>query len=673
MLNYECIDKFGIKIWGGVIVFGKKNNSKSKSKKSNVNTNNKARTSTKHNDSRSLNTGNVNNRRTLPELPKRNSGSSSYSSGYRYSSGSYRNTYGYYGQNRTENNRSVNTGAGNRSYTGSRNTGRSYYGDHYSNDIDIPINNKSSKNSKKTERKKTGAAISAAGALIGGVASAVTGSRRKNSKIVNSNTVSMKRNSVALPIFIFFILLCFIYVIGSSVNFLTKKIVSYDVLSYGTIDTPKSANAVIVRSEKVYNTDKAGVISYDIADNEKVKKGSVVCSIKDEAVVNQMQETLDSINEQIMKIQSERKDISVYSEDIKKYNSQIKDIIDENALDYAYMNLGDIYELENTIQNQLDTRNQYLLTENSDALSDLVAQRKEQESKLNENISNITVDESGIVSYYIDGLEEELTPENMTSITKTEINDTVKAESSFKSNVKADSPAFKLVTSNTWYIVSYIKNDYIDGWEKGDTRSIYIKDSEGKEHKLDAYIEEMTADASSDEKFVIFRLTRDMLDFINVRNITIETEGSERGYKIPNDAIVEETLMKIPAAYVDTDGNVLKVENGSTKKVAVSISGKDPEDSNYCYTPVQLGVINVGDTIKSPSSDETFAIADVLNTKGIYVINTGIAEFKTINLTNSVSNSTHTILDPSYNTNIYIYDRIMTDPRDVEKQQMVYE
>ena len=672
MLNYECIDKFGIKIWGGVIVFGKKNNSKSKSKKSNVNTNNKARTSTKHNDSRSLNTGNVNNRRTLPELPKRNSGSS-YSSGYRYSSGSYRNTYGYYGQNHTENNRSVNTGAGNRSYTGSRNTGRNSYGDHYSSDIDIPINNKNNKNSKKTERKKRGAAISAAGALIGGVASAVTGSRRKNSKIVNSNTVSMKRNSVALPIFIFFILLCFIYVIGSSVNFLTKKIVSYDVLSYGTIDTPKSANAVIVRSEKVYNTDKAGVISYDIADNEKVKKGSVVCSIKDEAVVNQMQETLDSINEQIMKIQSERKDISVYSEDIKKYNSQIKDIIDENALDYAYMNLGNIYELENTIQNQLDTRNQYLLTENSDALSDLVAQRKAQESKLNENISNITVDESGIVSYYIDGLEEELTPENMTSITKDTINDTVKSESSFKSNVKADSPAFKLVTSNTWYIVSYIKNDYIDGWEKGDTRSIYIKDSEGKEHKLDAYIEEMTADASSDEKFVIFRLTRDMLDFINVRNITIETEGSERGYKIPNDAIVEETLMKIPAAYVDTDGNVLKVENGSTKKVAVSISGKDPEDSNYCYTPVQLGVINVGDTIKSPSSDETFAIADVLNTKGIYVINTGIAEFKTINLTNSVSNSTHTILDPSYNTNIYIYDRIMTDPRDVEKQQMVYE
>ena len=106
----------------------------------------------------------------------------------------------------------------------------------------------------------------------------------------------------------------------------------------------------------MYNTDKAGIISYNVADNEKVKKGTVVCSIKDEAVVAQMQKSLDDINEQIMKIQSERKDISVYSDDIKKYNSQIKDLIDENALDYAYLKLGKIYELENTVQKELDTK-----------------------------------------------------------------------------------------------------------------------------------------------------------------------------------------------------------------------------------------------------------------------------------------------------------------------------
>ncbi len=36
---------------------------------------------------------------------------------------------------------------------------------------------------------------------------------------------------------------------------------------------------VIVRDEKVYNTTVDGVISYDVADGEKVKPNTEVCSI----------------------------------------------------------------------------------------------------------------------------------------------------------------------------------------------------------------------------------------------------------------------------------------------------------------------------------------------------------------------------------------------------------
>lgn len=627
-------------------MFSNNNGSKNNAKRNTVNSfKTKKTTAAEHNNYRGSSSSGS-RRRTLPDLPKRDVDRNRVND-YGFPSYTYRSPYSSYKSD--ENNSGQNRSSA------------------------YEKNKKQNNNKIDTKNKKKGQGGILAGifAFILGFSSLVTGSRRSNAKIVKNQTVSARRNSVALPIFIFFIILCFIYIIGSSVNFLTKKIVNYDVLSYGTIDTPKSANAIIIRSEKVYNTEKAGVISYDAADNEKVKKGAVVCSIKDEAVVAQMQASLDDINEQIMKVQSERKDISVYSEDIKKYNTQMKDIIDENALDYAYMKLGNIYEFGNTLKKQLDTRNQYLLSENSGELKDLVSQKKEQESKLNENISNMVAEESGIVSYYIDGLEEELTPENMESISKSQISDTVKAESSFKSSVRANSPAFKLVTSNIWYIASYIKKDYIKEWEKGDTRTIYVKDENGREHSLEAYVQDIVTNDT--ESFVIFKITRDMTDFINVRNITIETESSERGYKIPNSAIVEETLMKIPTAYVDSEGNVIKVENGNNKAVAVNISGKDPDDSNYSYTPVQMGVINVGDTIKSPISDETFVIADVLNTKGIYVVNTGIAEFRTIDLTNSVANSTHTILDPSYNTNIYVYDRIMTDPRNVEKEEMVYE
>lgn len=668
-------------------MFGNKKSSKNNKK----NTKNKGNTrntvnsfgsnqaGTKHNSDRGYSSY-QSTRKPLPDLPKRNQ---SRSNDYGFPSYTYRSPYSDYGRSSRESNndnyRNESSGIHGSSfrnmYQNTSNRNQDLNSDNRNRQSQTEQSRKpNTKNNRKNNKAKTPVKRTGGLAgLVGNMVSSVRDNGRSGAKIVNSKTVSAKRNSVALPIFVFFIALCFIYILGSSVNFLTKKIVSYDVLSYGTIDTPKSANAIIIRSEKVYNTEKSGVISYDVADNEKVKKGTVVCSIKDEAVVAQMQKSLDDINEQIMKIQSERKDISVYSEDIKKYNANIKNIIDENALDYAYLKLGNLYELGNTIQKELDTRNQYLLTENSGELKDLVSQKKEQESKLNENISNITADESGIVSYYIDGMESEITPENMGSITKSQIADSVKAESSFKSSVKANSPAFKLVTSNTWYIAAYIDKSYIEGWEKGKPYSIYIKDDEGKQHKLNTYVQELVPNSDGNESFVIFKLTRDMADFINVRNITVETENAERGFKISNDAIIEETLMKIPSAYVDSDGNVIKVDNGNTKKVAVTVSGKDPEDSEYSYIPVQMGVLNVGDTIKSPESTETFAIADVLNTKGIYIVNTGIAEFRTIDLTNSVSNSTHTILDPTYNTNIYVYDRIMTDPSNVKKEEMVYE
>ncbi len=312
-------------------MFGNDKSSGNSRKKSNTVNSFKTKNSdnTKHNNDRVSAAGMTGRKRTLPELPKRER----YNGNYRYtntekstSQSRYSSSYGYYGMN----NKSSSNNSGRKSPYSAN--GKRTDRDYYTERTNIHTESKKKTESRRTGNKAYGAA-DALGSAIGGVSQLVKGSKRSNSRIVNNKSVSAKRNSVALPIFIFFIVLCFIYIIGSSVNFLTKKIVNYDVLSYGTIDTPKSASALVIRNEKVYNTDKTGVISYNIADNEKVKKGTVVCSVKDEAVVAQMQASLDDINEQIMKIQSERKDISVYSEDIKKYNLQMKDIIDESALD----------------------------------------------------------------------------------------------------------------------------------------------------------------------------------------------------------------------------------------------------------------------------------------------------------------------------------------------------
>lgn len=464
--------------------------------------------------------------------------------------------------------------------------------------------------------------------------------------------------------------LVFVYLVGYGYNFISKKIVAYDVVQYGSIDVPKTAEGVIIRAEEVYTTPVSGVVSYSVSENERIKAGTAVCSVSDSAVVGEMQENLDSINENILKLQESREDISFYSEDVKRVNNQIKTLVDTSADKYIKNDISSVYDLKSSIQKKLDVRNQMLLSENKGSLSDLASQKQLQEKELNEKITYLSANTAGIVSYYVDGMEGVYTLENRNSLTKEQT--TMKPDSSVgaRSNVVANDNVFKILKSNAWYIASYIPSDYIEGWANGDFRTIYVKDSSKESIPLEVQVESITAEGKT--SYVVLCVTKYVLDYIDIRAIEFELDKAKIGYKVPNSAIVEETLLKVPSDYI-SEGTVYKVLGDSVTAINVVISGENKEE-NVTYVPVMLGTLNVGDTLQKPNEKETTVmISDVISSQGIYIMNTGIAEFSKINLENSVANSTHTVLDPVYNSNINIYDRIVTDTINIEKEQKVYE
>ena len=480
------------------------------------------------------------------------------------------------------------------------------------------------------------------------------------------------RNSKAIPIYIFIFALVLVQVIGYSVSRVTKGNVNYDTVQYGTIDSPNVIQGVIVRDEKVYNTTVDGVISYDVADGEKVKPNTEVCSIKDQAAVASMESDLEKIDNDIMDVQDKRDDISIYSDDINKDNQQIKKIVDDSAINFATLNLEDVYELKTNIEKELSERNQLLLSENQGALTDLVTKRKAQEEKLNQSISKVSTNESGIVSYDVIGDEDKYTLETMKSLKKKNTLATTSSDSGFKTSVKANSPVFKIIKSNTWYIAAYISEDYTKNWKTGNVVNIYAKDDNGVSYTLPATINTLSTVKDGKEKYVILSITKNMLEFVGDRSISFETQKSKKGYKVPNSSIVDETLLQIPSDYITENNTVNKVSGSNTKEIQVVVSSVDKE-KNVSYVPVQLGILNVGDEIQKPNSSNKYKIENVVNSNGIYVVNSGIAEFKIVSLDDSVSNSTHTILDIGKNPNINIYDRIMTDTENVTKEEKVFE
>lgn len=493
-----------------------------------------------------------------------------------------------------------------------------------------------------------------------------------------SVNVSTSRNKSAGVICTIVFFTIFVYIVGYTINVLSRKDVKYDTISYGTIETPSTVQGVIIRDEKVYKTSADGVIEYDAADGDKVKTGSVVCSIMNADEVAEMEKSLSEINDNIMKIQNERGDISIYSDDVKRANRQIKAVVDDDAEEFTKLNINKVYEMRNNIENKLDERNQLLLSESQGDLTELVSQRKAQQSKLDNSISKIAVDEGGIVSYYIDGKEEEYSPAGMLQLTKKQTLVSSNVQGDYKHSVKAGDTVFKIVRSNDWYIAAYVNVDSIADWKQGENRKIYVKNATGATQELEAVVNSIAAGSNDNEKYITLKITKDMLDFMSARSVTFETQASKRGFKVPNSAIASETTVKVPSDYITDENKVIKVEtnaqSGKTTETTVDVvvSGEDKEN-NISYVAVEMSVINVGMVLKKPGGSETFTIKETDTRQGVYVVNSGITEFKIINMDGAISNSTHTILDDNKNKNIFVYDRIMTNTEDVQKEQKVYE
>lgn len=91
----------------------------------------------------------------------------------------------------------------------------------------------------------------------------------------------------------------------------------------------------------------------------------------------------------------------------------------------------------------------------------------------------------------------------MKSLTKKNTLATTSSDSGFKTSVKANSPVFKIIKSNTWYIAAYISEDYTKDWKTGNVVNIYAKDDNGVSYTLPATINTLSTVKDGKEKYVI--------------------------------------------------------------------------------------------------------------------------------------------------------------------------
>jgi hypothetical protein len=499
--------------------------------------------------------------------------------------------------------------------------------------------------------------------------------RRNNSHYYSQHHPVGKRRNIkrgnhkALTIFIFVGL--FVYLMGYVIAFATKPQISIETVNYGTIDSPQSLKGLIIRDEYVVKSTMAGEPEYFYAENEKVPKNAVVCTVKDTGTTDTIEGEIKKIDKSILEIQKKRTDISSYSDDVQRVEESITNSVDNTAYKFVNNNVSDMYNLKLDIQSQINIRNNIWINESTESTGDLTAQRNKYQSQLSGASASFKASESGIMTLMIDNLENTITPDVRTNISADQIAMTVQPKYISKSmNVEKDSPLFKIIKSNTWYVVSYVPNDVASKWKVGDTMNLYTTYDE-QELSTDVKIESMKQDKK--ETYVVFKADKKLIDFLPIRTMEFKIrQESYTGFKIPNDSIVEKTFLKIPNDCIidnlDSKSVIVANANGEGNAVKVKIL---KSDDNYSYVCQDFKTLKIGDVIMRGTGKDAgkFTISDVVTYKCVYVANSSIAEYVIVDVLGS--NSEYSIVKANTQYGLKVYDKIVSDAKSVKEDESV--
>jgi len=480
-----------------------------------------------------------------------------------------------------------------------------------------------------------------------------------------------RKGGVAEKIVLVISLVLFSLAIGGSlIRYMNTDQTTIAIVGYGSVDVPRVMSGIIVRDETVYHAPAPGVVVFNVGDGTRVRRGAVVSNIENSSTLAQLSAQSDDISRQIMDIQNLRGDVSAVAYAVDEINDAIGHNISSHLIHLASANRESLYSLASSLNHSVELRNDMLLNENAGAVRMLVNEHRYYIARISENRVAMLATESGIVSHATDGFEDVLNPDNLLNITRDQTRMYVGADAFVKNaEVDAGDAVFKIIGSNTWYIVAYIENDLVEGWSPNRAIRLYIEqDGEFGGHPF--WVDSITR-RNERESFVVMRSDVQIQDFLNMRTVSFKTyDSAYSGLKIPDSAITERTFIRIPERYVSTVRHNITVVNrrvgNSAEQETIHIKtlrGIEHEEG-YVYILQDFDNVRLGDTIVFDSHDtEGYAIDRLITSNGVFRTNTGVATFVSVDTSGMVSGDEgYIILDPELNRGgLRQHDRIIRD------------
>ena len=351
--------------------------------------------------------------------------------------------------------------------------------------------------------------------------------KQKNNEEVNKKQkISVDKKK---KIIIYIILIVIAIYILYTIYLLIKQPTDIFTIEEGKLYQEETDVGYVIRKEQV-------VKGQNYKNGMKYIKSEGERASKDEDIFRYYSSNEESLKQKIAELDTKiqevmTNDTSLFSSDMKLLENQI----DEKVADINQIkDVSKLTEYKKEI-NELVTKKAKIawdLSPKGSYLNQLIEERKNYESQLNSGAEYVKAPISGIVSYKVDGLEDVLTPDNFSSLSKKYLED---LDLKTGKIVATSEECGKVIDNFYCYIALVTSSEEAKQAEVGKKVKVRLSSNTEVEAEITNIVKEENEDI-----LIILKLEKQIEELINYRKISFNLIWwSDSGLKVPNQAIVK--------------------------------------------------------------------------------------------------------------------------------------
>lgn len=346
--------------------------------------------------------------------------------------------------------------------------------------------------------------------------------------------IDKKEKKLTIPpkkkIILYIVLLLILIYIIYTIYLLIKQPTDIFTVEEGKLYQEETVIGYVIRDEQVVKGEnyKNG-ISPIKAEGER--------AAKDENIFRYYSANEDSLKEKIANLDTKIQEVmvndkSLGSSDMKLLENQIdekmqniRNVTDVTKLEEYKKEINDLVTRKAKIAGDLSPKGSYL--------NQLIEERKNYESQLNSGSEYVKAPISGIVSYKVDGLEEVLTPNNFSALSK-EYLESLNLQTG--KIVPTSEESGKVINNFYCYIATITSSQEAKNAEVGKNVKVRLSNNVEVSAQITNIVKE-----NDEETLIILKLEKEIEELINYRKISFDLIWwNDTGLKVPNQAIVND-------------------------------------------------------------------------------------------------------------------------------------